>query len=166
MTDHPVGSCTMSELTNDVTAHHVAALARRSMNKSFFTCCPHCTGQVHVIWNLAYFAQRINLYYYYCYCRLRHFLRFLFKSIIHLLALHKREKFHHFIIFVSQSSRMVIFSVLISMVDSTVASPPSTFIGALISKNQVNWYFLLAKQKCAILPERFGWCWMLEPSRI
>ncbi|XP_046445655.1 golgin-45-like [Daphnia pulex] len=49
MTDHPVGSCTMSELTNDVTAHHVAALARRSMNKSFFTCCPHCTGQVHVI---------------------------------------------------------------------------------------------------------------------
>lgn len=49
LTEDPVGTCKMSELANDLTAHHVAALARRSMNKSFYTCCAHCTGQVHVI---------------------------------------------------------------------------------------------------------------------
>ncbi|XP_057371209.1 golgin-45-like [Daphnia carinata] len=49
LTEDPIGTCKMSELANDLTAHHVAALARRSMNKSFYTCCAHCTGQVHVI---------------------------------------------------------------------------------------------------------------------
>jgi hypothetical protein len=66
---------------------------------------------------------------------------------------------------------MVIFSVLISMVDSTVASPPSTLIGAFIYDKTVEFnfpeYYFFKQQICFILlPGQFGWCWMLEPSRI
>lgn len=49
LTRRPASECSMSEMVSDMTANHVAALARRSMNKSFFTCCPHCTGKVHVV---------------------------------------------------------------------------------------------------------------------
>ena len=49
LTKRPADACLMSELASEVTAHQVSSLARRSMNKSQFSCCPHCTGQVKII---------------------------------------------------------------------------------------------------------------------
>ena len=49
LSKHPVGSCSMSEMTREVAAYRVSDLARRSLNNSYYTCCAHCTGKVHVV---------------------------------------------------------------------------------------------------------------------
>jgi len=49
LSKHPIGSCTMSEIVREVTAHQVSALAHRSLNKSFYTCCNHCSGDIQTI---------------------------------------------------------------------------------------------------------------------
>jgi len=49
LTQKPAATCQLSDLSSQTTTHQVSSMARRSLNKSQFSCCPHCTGQVYTV---------------------------------------------------------------------------------------------------------------------